>query len=44
MSNQNTEASAAKRKLQGRKGRRHAVLVGPLEDLSELSVELMRRP
>ena len=44
MSNQNTEGSAAKRKLQGRKGRRHVVLVGPLEDLSELSVELMRRP
>ena len=44
MSNHNTEGSAAKRKLHGRKGRRHAVLVGPLEDLSELSVELMRRP
>lgn len=44
MSNQNTEASAAKRRLQGHGRRRHAVLVGPMEDLRELSAELNRRP
>ena len=44
MSNQDTVGRAAKRKQSGRSRRRRVVLVGPLEDLSELSVELKRYP